>query len=154
MAKRSRKRLPSVEVASSDPEFHPDATLGPGASLDATRAGWKDRESTNAPVVGEEEPAPGYAQGYPELIDRLLRDKIPFRSRFVYLVLVLAWFGVVSWLFVQDNQAGLLKTIEGVVWFGWKALALTAVAAVAALIVGLIFWLTRPPQTGPSVKGT
>ncbi|MDQ3565233.1 MAG: hypothetical protein M3436_14205 [Pseudomonadota bacterium] len=118
MAKRSRKRLPSAEVASSDPEINPDATLGPGASLDGTREAWKDRESTNAPVVGEEEPSPVYAQGYPELIDRLLRDQIPFRSRFVYLVLVLGWFAVVSWLFVQDNQAGLLRTTEGIVWFG------------------------------------
>jgi hypothetical protein len=119
VAKRSRKRQLSPEVASSDPDINPDATLGPGASLDGTRAVWKDRESTNAPVVGEDEPSPAFAQGYPELIDRLLRDKIPFRSRFLYLVLVLAWFGVVSWLFVQDNQAGLLKTIEGIVWFGW-----------------------------------
>lgn len=71
MAKRSRKRLPSAEVASSDPEINSDATLGPGASLDGTREAWKDRESTNAPVVGEEEPSPVYAQGYPELIDRL-----------------------------------------------------------------------------------
>lgn len=147
MAKRSRKRLPSAEVASSDPEFNPDATLGPGASLNATRAVWKDRESTNAPVVGEEEPAPGFAQGYPELIDRLLRDKIPFRSRFVYLVLILAWFGVVSWLFVQDNQAGLLKTLEGVIWFGWKTLAFTGFAVVAAIVVAILFWLTSPSNS-------
>ncbi|MGH8603899.1 MAG: hypothetical protein ACREXR_14360, partial [Gammaproteobacteria bacterium] len=67
MAKRSRKLLPTPEIASSDPEVNPDATLGPGASsLEATRAVWKDRESTNAPNVGEEEPSTTLAQGYPE----------------------------------------------------------------------------------------
>jgi hypothetical protein len=50
----------------------------------------------------------------------MLRDNTPFRSRFVYLIIVLAWFGVECWLFIQDNEGGLLATVEGLTWFAWK----------------------------------
>lgn len=147
MSKRSRKRSPATEVASSEPELNPDATLGPGASQDGTRTSWKEKDSTNAPMVGEEEPQPVYAQGYPELIDKLLRDKIPFQSRLVYIILILGWFGVGSWLLIQDNQAGLLTTSTGMIWFGWKILVFTSLAGVAALLVVLLFWITGSSKT-------
>jgi len=145
MAKRSRKRrsAPSVEIASSDTEFHPDATLGPEASADRTLMLWRDRESTSAPAVEDEEARPSLAAGYPALVEKLLREKIPLRSRTVGAVLILGWFGFVSWLFVQDNSGGTLGSWSGLGWFGVKASLYTVVLGVAAVALGLLARVTR-----------
>lgn len=103
------------------------------------------REATNAPLVGEEATEGPYASGYPELVEKLLGEKIPLRGRTVFLVLVLGWFGFISWLFIQDNQAGALKDWAGLKWFGAKAGLYTGVVTVVAVIVRIILWLSKSP---------
>lgn len=142
MGKRSRKRQPLVEVVTNEPEFHPDATLGPDASLDSTVLAWRERESTNAPTVGEEEPEGPYARGYPELVDKLLQHRVPLSGRTVAVVIILAWFAFVSWLFLQDNQAGSLATSDGLKWFGVKAGLYTGLTVTCSVIVAVALKLT------------
>ena len=137
MSKRSRRKRPPVEVVTNEPEVHPDATLGPDASLDATALSWRDRESTNAPTVGEEEPPPTYASGYPELLEKLLRHRGLLSGRTVVVLIILAWFAFVSWLFLQDNQAGSLATSDGLRWFAVKVGLYTGLTATCGIIVAI-----------------
>lgn len=146
MAKRSRKRRFAPKIASSEPEFHPDATLGPDASLESTVQAWRERESTNAPIVGEEEPEQSYAAGYPALVEKLLQAKVPLSGRTILVLLILGWFAFISWLFLQDNQAGMLATINGLKWFGVKASLYSAIAVICAGIIFLVLKLTSTKQ--------
>ena len=96
--------------------------------------------------MGEEETEEPYASGYPELVEKLLHEKIPLRGRTVFLLLVLGWFVFISWLFVQDNQAGVLKDWAGLRWFAAKAVLYTGMVAVVALILGIVMRLTKSPR--------
>lgn len=142
MSKYRKKIITKPETASSEPGIHPNATVGPDASLDATFAIWKDKESTNAPQVGEEEHQLQYASGYPELFEKLLHEKIPLRGKTISFVIILAWFCFISWLFLQDNEAGKLGNIEGLKWFSIKASFYTALFVIASCLIGFVSWLT------------
>ena len=142
MTKRSHKQRPVVEVVTNEPDFHPDATLGPDASLDSTALAWRERESTNAPTVGEEEPEGSYARGYAELVEKFLKHRVPLSGRPVAVVIILAWFAFISWLFLQDNQAGSLATSDGLKWFAVKASLYSGFAAVCGVIVAVALKLT------------
>jgi hypothetical protein len=139
MGKKSRRKQQRHVPASSDPAISPEATLGPEATLEATGARWKDTDSTNAPIVGEEEASDVYARSYPALLERLLQDKLPIRLRTVFMVLVVAWFGFVSWLFIQDNSSGALANWPGLRWFsakvGFYSLFLVAAGVVLVLTI-------------------
>ncbi len=113
--------------------------MDPEMAPESTRATWRDRESTNAPAVGEEDQAPSYASAYPELFEKLLQEKVPLRGPTVHALLILLWFVFVSWLFIQDNQAGALATSKGLWWFGMKIVSYTliAVCAYGALALAL-----------------
>lgn len=142
MTRRSRKKRPFVEVVTNEPDFHPDATLGPDASLDSTALAWRERESTNAPVVGEEEPEGSYASGYPELVEKFLKHRVPLSGRLVSVVIILAWFAFISWLFVQDNQAGSLSTSDGLEWFAVKAGLYSGLTVVCGIIMAVALKFT------------
>jgi hypothetical protein len=146
MSKPSHKKRPLVEVVTNEPGFHPDATLGPDASLDSTALTWRERESTNAPTVGEEEPQGPYASGYPELLEKFLQHRVPLSGRTVAVVIILAWFAFISWLFLQDNQAGSLATSEGLKWFAVKAGLYTGLTATCGLIVAVALKLIGPSK--------
>lgn len=142
MSKRSRKRRLTSEVVTNELEYHPDATLGPDASLDSTALDWRERESTNAPTVGEEEPEGPYASSYPELVEKLLQQRVLLSGRTVVVVIILAWFAFISWLFLQDNQAGSLATLNGLKWFAVKAALYTGLAVTCGVIVALALKFT------------
>lgn len=81
MTKRARKNRPVLEVVSSDPEVHPDATMGPDASLDTTGMTWQDRE-TSAPVVGEDEAPESAMIGF--VPDRATREQSTWAHKTPY----------------------------------------------------------------------
>lgn len=142
MAKRSRKRSQSYKetIASSEPEVHPEATLDPEASFDRTLAGFQSiTESTNAPEIGKaDEEDLKFAEGGAQLLDKFFHGRIPLRSRTVLFLLSLGWFGFISWLFLQDNEAGKLDAVSGMTWFWVKAGIYSAFSTVVALVVGLL----------------
>jgi hypothetical protein len=146
MTKRARRNRPTIEVVSSDPEVHPDATMGPDASLDTTGMTWRDRESTSAPVVGEDEAPASYARNYPELVEKFLHNRVPLSGRTAAILIVLGWFAFISWLFLQDNQAGSLATTDGLKWFRVKAGLYSAIVAACGVVMALVLYLGRPPK--------
>jgi hypothetical protein len=148
MGKRAKRKLPRPEMASSDPIIHPDATLGPDASFEATGVLWEDRDSTNAPTVGEEEEKSDYASGYPALIEKLLHDKLPLRVPTVLVALLLVWFVFVSWLFVQDNSSGALAWWDGLKWFAAKVGFYSLFLVAVAILLVVILWLAGKPKAG------
>ena len=124
--KHDRHRLgirshPREIVTSSEPDIHPNATVGPEASLGrATGSAWIHRDTTSAPEIGEEERSgTGYAQSASALIDKyvLSRDFVPF-------ALVAVGIG---WIFLQDNGSGLLKTWQDLLWTLQKCGVLLAI---------------------------
>src|SRR2546422_6314321 len=109
--RRSEERLGTLEIpTSSGPYIHPNATVGPEASLGTpTDVTWMSRDSTSAPEAGEEEEVKkSYAESTPALIDKyvLSRDFVPF-------TLVVVGIG---WIFIQDNAAGNLKNWNELLW--------------------------------------
>jgi len=141
MAKRSRKRpqLYNEAIASSEPDVHPEATLDPEASLDRTLAGLQSTESTNAPEIGKVDVEDlKYAAGGTQLLEKFLHGRIPLRARTILFLLTLGWFGFISWLFLQDNEAGKLDAVSGMEWFWVKAGIYSAFFTVVALVVGLL----------------
>jgi hypothetical protein len=137
MGKASRRHLhPASEVASSDPPpINPNATLGPEASQDITGAGWKDRDSTNAPRVGQAEEPIETVASTAGLVDKILAGRIKFDLRIMLAALVLAWFIFLSWLFVQDNAAHDLSALPGLIWFLAKAAFYTGIFSFAVLVL-------------------
>lgn len=112
--KRDRYRVPLKsdyrEVpSSSGSEVHPEATTGPGELRGpSTGLNWA-RDSTNAPEIGEEALAgEAYAQSTSALIDKYILSK-----EFVPFTLLVVGIGVI---FIQDNQAGSLKTLDDLLW--------------------------------------
>lgn len=115
--------IPREEEISSAPTLHPNATLTPDASLvSSTDAQWIQRDSTNAPKIGEqsEEQIP-YAGSYAALIDKYLLSK--YSIPFVIAIIL------IGWVFIQDNAAGKLINWQGIFWTIQKS----------GIILGIIF---------------
>jgi len=141
MAKKARRKGPQKQnqLATSLPDIHPEATLGPESSLEATDDYWIGRDTTSAPQVGEEEePESEYAKGSAELIDKFLHGKVHVTPKTVWLILTLLWFGIISWLYLQDNQLNRISDITGLMWFGVKAGLYTGGYVLLSIVIYLI----------------
>jgi len=79
------------------------------------------------------------------LLDKFLQGKIPLRTHAVILLLILIWFAIICWLFIQDNDAGKLENIKGIMWFGAKTGFLTIILIVVSFAVKIIshFFYTK-----------
>lgn len=124
--KKSRYNFPpkgliSDQEISSSSLIHPDATISPSASFDQpTSIQWLTADSTNAPKIGEtSKDTDLYAGSYAALIDKHIFSKQP--------ILLIIIFGIIGWLFIQDNAAGNLKDWNGILWAITKASILLAV---------------------------
>jgi hypothetical protein len=117
-----------------EPEWHPEATLDPDSSREKTLADRYSSESTNAPEIGEPEEEPAFAAGGAQLLDKFLHGRVPIHSKTVLFLLVLGWFSFISWMFLQDNDAGKLDALDGMKWFWIKA----GIYSIFATIVGLV----------------
>ena len=109
--------LPYQEIGSSS-LINTDATMSPSTSFDQpTNNQWLNDDSTNAPKIGEiSKDAEPYAESYAELLDKHILSKQP--------LLLMIMFGIIGWLFIQDNAAGNLKDWTGIGWAIIKALIL------------------------------
>lgn len=140
MAKTSRsynkkKALNIAETtAMSKILISPDATLGPESSYESTQVQWMGPDSTSAPSI-EEESEPEYASGGFELLDKFLQGRINLPTRSVFIILTLAWFGFLSFLFVRDSELGRLETIDGIKWLGIKVAIYTVFYILVTIVV-------------------
>lgn len=151
MTRRRRSRKSKLAVAppssaSSEPEVHPNATLGPDASLESSQAQWLGSDSTNAPLLGEEQEDQIYASGGFEFLERFLRGRVGLQPRSVFLIITIAWFVFISWLYVRDNELARLDTIDGMKWFGVKIAIYSVIYFVVAIIVLLSSQIGRPSR--------
>jgi uncharacterized membrane protein YkvI len=94
-------------------------------------------DSTSVPDIGEPDKEPSYAAGGAEFVEKFLQGRMTFVPRAVFLVITLAWFVFVSFLFTKDNELGRLDTVEGIKWFATKMGAYTAIYALVGLVIFL-----------------
>ncbi len=143
MGKRVRKiQHPKPRVyASSGLDIHPDATLDPEASLDSTYHRWMGPESTTAQEYDQtDRDEIEYATGGAALLDKFLHGGISLPLKPVLTILVIGWFVFISWLYIQDNQAGRLENTAGFQSFGVKS----ALYSILFFFAGVLIWvLTR-----------
>lgn len=134
--KYQKKALPTSEVASSELEIYPNATLGPDASLENSTTGyWTNRDSTSAPSVGEEEEIrEPYAKSYSELFDKYVMTH--FGREYIPLLIVMA---VIGYTFIQDNGVGKLSNWDDIKWFILKS---GVILGIGILILG-IQWIYK-----------
>lgn len=137
MSKRKRQRR-TAEAASSLPVAIANHTVAPGQQYDApTSVDWNNKGSTNAPVIGEPEPAEGFAETPAGLAHRFLVGRVPLQYALVAVALPIACLATILWMLIQDNGSGLLKDWVGVKWWLVKSgivVVVTTVAAVGVLI--------------------
>ena len=96
---------------SSTGRIHPSATLGPNSSLNvSTNALLLPRDSTNAPLIGEESARKDVStqSSWPYLVEKHLLSK-----QSIYSIITIL---VISYIFIQDNDAGKLSNWDGIFW--------------------------------------
>ena len=153
MGKRSRRqgRLQALalagQTASMKPEISPDVTLGPEDSLASTREQWMGSDSTSVPDIGEPDHEASYARGGAQFIEKLLQGRMPLVPRAVFLLITLAWFVFVSFLFTKDNELGRLDTAKGMKWFGFKIGAYSLMYILVGLVVLILSRAFRPSKS-------
>jgi len=126
------------QTASLKPEISPDATMNPGLAFESTSERWMGKESTSVPEIGEPDCNSSYAEGSAELFDKFLQGRMPLVPRAVFLIITLAWFIFISFLFMKDNELGRLDTLEGLKWFATKMGAYS----ILYLLIGIVIFLT------------
>ena len=118
MGKKNRKQNSAVpnkrvfrEETSSVLAIHPNATLAPGDSFDATADNnWFSTDATNAPKLGEEDQNEKiYVESYAGLLDKHIFSKGESVLFFIAIF-------VIGYVFIQDNGAGELKNWSGLLW--------------------------------------
>jgi hypothetical protein len=143
----SRRKKPRVkfrqQAATNLPAPVNAVTVGLAASERPTSFSWADEQTTNAPRIGEPEPSEGYAGSTPELAHRFLAGKVPLRIGTIWLVITIAWFVAIAWLFQQDNAAGKIDGWPGIRWFLAKSLVVTGFALVAGVVGAVVARVTR-----------
>lgn len=135
---KTQKRAPSVsDVASSESDIHPNATLGPDASLESpTTKMWTTKDSTSAPEIGEKEIQEPYAKSHSELIDKYVMSRFDRKSIF-FLIAIL----VIGYIFTQDNGAGKLSNWNDIRWFLLKSGIFLVLVLVLVLLISSIQWI-------------
>ena len=103
------KRKIGFDIANTEEEIYPNATLGPDTHYEKTQPGYITKDSTNAPEIGENsEISEPYAQTQAALF-----DKYVFSPKIIPFAIVMVFIG---WIFVQDNGAGKLTNWKDVFW--------------------------------------
>lgn len=123
-------------VASSESDIHPNATLGPDASLENSTTGyWTIGDSTSAPMIGEEEESrEPYARSHSELLDKYVMSRFD-RKSIPFLIVMIA----ICFIFIQDNGAGRLSNWDDIKWFILKS---GVILGIGILILG-IQWIYK-----------
>lgn len=143
MARRrrsGRSRPPSKAVAARSwtPSAAGGPTTGPGVgSFESAASTSLGGEPTAAPDPNAPGSSVGYADTAPGALDRFLHGGRRLSLPGVVSILVVGWFGFLSWVFLQDNGQGKLDSFEGLRVFAIKvgAYSLLAAAAGGALLL-------------------
>ena len=116
---RKKKQTPSKIVnmpteIRSDEGDGPDETIHPRfSSLSSTDKNLLSEDNTSAPEIGEETvDNESFASSYPELIDKHIFSQKNIRPIALFLGLLI----LLIFIFIQDNEAGLLSDFQGVLW--------------------------------------
>lgn len=142
MAKR-KKYIPQKHIAglreeetSSELIVHPDATLSPSTYETPTAIDVIQRESTSAPAIGEEDAAP-YVESFAGLADKYIFSKrsIPFN-----ILLLICGVGS-AFIFIHDNNAGLLVDFNAVYWTLKKCFILCTLIVLIWVALSIVAWI-------------
>ncbi len=119
MSKKKKKKIPQKQIVSyaepteSEPQIHPDATLSPSASVESPTANTiLQRDSTSAPIIGEDEGKYKYAKSLAGLADKHLFSKKSISFSIILIIVAI----VSGFIFLQDNNAGLLIDTKTIFW--------------------------------------
>ena len=119
MSKKKKKKIPQKQIVSyaepteSEPQINPDATLSSSASVESSTTNTIfQSDSTSAPNISEEGEKAEYVKSFAGLADKHLLSKksIPFS-----IILIISAI-VSGFIFVQDNNNGLLINIRKIFW--------------------------------------
>jgi hypothetical protein len=138
--RKSQQPVVYIEPTESEPKIHPDATLSPEAALEGTTTiALLQKDSTNAPIIGERESEESYVESWPGLADKYLLGKrsIPFS-----IILIISGI-VMGFLFIQDNAAGLLININAITWVIIKSSIFFLVILVFWVVLSFVRWITN-----------
>jgi len=124
------------EETSSELIIHPNATLSPSAYESPTAIDVIQRESTSAPVIGEEDAKP-YAETMAGLVDKHILSKrsVPF-----HILLLICGIGS-TLIYINDNSAGLLKDFTAVCWTLKKCLILCVLIVFIWFVLSIVAWV-------------
>ena len=142
MAKKKKyipqKHIPGLreEETSSELIIHPDATLSPTNYENPTAIDVIQRESTSAPVIGEEDAQP-YVESFAGLADKYIFSKrsIPFN-----ILLLICGVGS-AFVFIHDNNAGLLSDFNAVCWTLKKCFILCSLIVFIWIALSVVAWI-------------
>lgn len=131
-----QKNVPIGNFSIDDQEL--PFTNDPG-TRSATTGNWKSDTATTAAVAASEDddevpiyqPAPN---NWPSFTTDVLRGQISI-NKTILLLLLIVWFGVNTWMLIQDNGGKLLQSYDGWVMYGNKVGATTILFVITSLIV-------------------
>lgn len=139
---KKRRHIPQKQInglreeTTSELIIHPNATLSPSEYESPTAIDVIQRESTIAPTIGEEDSAP-YVESFAGLADKYVLSKraIPFS-----ILLLICGVGS-TFIFIHDNNAGLLGDLNAVCWTLKKCFILCALIVVIWMALSIVAWI-------------
>jgi hypothetical protein len=124
-------------TSTTDPDF-PDSTEAPGSEFLTYRLP-ADLDATEAPEIGVPEETQGeLAESVSGLLDKYLLSQLKKESLVFLIPLV-----PIVWIFGQDNGAGRLETVHGILWWLTKSGIVLLVCGMPLLLAALVKRLRR-----------
>jgi hypothetical protein len=125
--------------------------MAPGSD-EPTVGFFHNPDATNVEDIEYSESSDYVATG-PALLDKFLHGRIPLPKGPVIVLLVIGWFGFLSWLFLQENAAGRIEDWAGLGQLGIKAGIYTVYALLVIVIVCVVLWIVQPKTASEGWKG-
>jgi len=129
------RQLTAGNYEDSDNVLNPDVTLGPLQTKITTTQTWMGPDSTNAPKISETDQEGKYPSEWPGLAEKFLKGQINISRQAIFFLLTLLWFGVLSWLYINDNEIGRLDGANGIEWFFIKSSFYSIIYILASIMI-------------------
>ncbi len=122
----------------SESVLHPDATLSPTTYDSPTAIDVFQQGSTSAPTIGEEDTKP-YVESWAGLADKHFLSKkfIPFN-----ILLLICGVGSV-FVFIHDNNAGVLVDFKAIYWTLKKCFILFLFICLIWVMLSIVTWIKK-----------